>query len=44
MYQLNRLMRGKARSFAPIIMESKSFQRAGIDGSGKRKTMMIRAA
>jgi hypothetical protein len=42
MYQLKRLMRGNARSFAPIIMGIRKFPSvAGIDGIRKKNTMMI---
>ena len=35
-------MRGKARSFAPIIIGTRKLPSvAGIDGSKKKKTMMI---
>ena len=42
MYQLSRLIRGKARSRAPIMIGRKKFPRtAGIDGTMKKKTITI---
>ena len=41
MYQDSRLMRGKARSFAPIMIGMKKLPSvAGIDGTRKKNTMM----
>ena len=40
MYQLSRLMRGKARSLAPIIIGTRKLpSTAGIEGIRKKKTM-----
>jgi hypothetical protein len=40
MYQLSRLMRGKARSLAPIIIGIRKFPRvAGMAGIRKKKTI-----
>ena len=40
-YQLRRLMRGKARSLAPIIIGTRKLPRTvGITGTRKKKTMM----
>ena len=40
-YQLKRLMRGKARSLAPIIIGSKKLPNTvGITGTRKKKTMI----
>ena len=42
MYQLNRLIRGKARSLAPIMIGMRKFpSTAGIDGIRKKKTITI---
>ena len=42
MYQLSRLIRGNARSLAPIISGSRKFPSvAGMDGIRKKKTMII---
>ena len=42
MYQLSRLMRGKARSRAPIIIGIKKFpMTAGMEGMRKKNTMMM---
>ncbi len=42
MYQLSRLIRGNARSLAPIMIGSRKFPRtAGIDGTMKKKTITI---
>ena len=41
MYQLSRLMRGNARSFAPIIIGTRKFPSvAGIDGIRKKNTIV----
>ena len=40
MYQLSRLMRGKARSFAPIMIGTRKLpSTAGIDGIRKKNTI-----
>ena len=40
MYQLSRLMRGKARSLAPIMIGMRKLPRvAGMDGMRKKKTI-----
>ena len=40
MYQLSRLSRGNARSFAPIMIGTRKLpSTAGIDGIRKKKTM-----
>ena len=45
MYQLSRLILGKARSLAPIMIGSRKFPSvAGIDGIRKKKTMMTPCA
>ena len=42
MYQLSKLMRGNARSLAPIIIGTRKLPSvAGIDGIKKKKIMMI---
>ena len=41
MYQLSRLMRGNARSFAPIMIGIRKLpSTAGIDGIRKKNTMI----